>query len=160
MDGPLISAFNTTVNRLSEIDRDLVSLEAKRADLVRERLKLLDDLIQAKSVLAHLAPPSGNEAQTPSDPASIDIPRKRKRPIQESSTVGWARRVLRTAKRPMHVDELIKMIEQMAGRQVSKATLVSNLSRYVNQNDTFRRPQPNTYELIDVPNSGDMRLVG
>ena len=60
----------------------------------------------------------------------------------------------------MHVDELIKMIEQMAGRQVSKATLVSNLSRYVNQNDTFRRPQPNTYELIDVPNSGDMRLVG
>lgn len=159
MDGPLINAFNTTVNRLSEIDRELVSLEAKRAELLKERLKLVDDLMQAKSVLTHLAAPLANEAQAPNESSSIEIPRKRKRPIQESSTVGWARRVLRTAKRPMHVDELIKMIEQMTGRHISKATLVSNLSRYVNQNDTFRRPQPNTYELIET-SGGEMRLVG
>lgn len=30
-----------------------------------------------------------------------------------------------------------------------KATLVSNLSRYVNQNDTFTRPAPSTYGLAE-----------
>ncbi len=162
MDGPLISTFNTSLSRLGEIDKELATVDARRTELLQERLALLQDIAQARTVLAHLAAPYVAEAEREQgDQESRTRRTARKRPIRESSTVGWARRVLRTARRPMHIDEILKLIAQMTGRSVSKATLVSNLSRYVKAGDTFRRMAPNTYELIqNETNGGEMRLVG
>lgn len=46
----------------------------------------------------------------------------------------------------------------MSGRTLSKATLVSNLSRYVKAGDTFKRTAANTFALIDEEK--EIRLVG
>lgn len=83
-------------------------------------------------------------------PTAVAMPLAgRKRPIREGSTVGQARRVLRMVGGPLHVDELIKNIEHMTGLPVNKATLVSNLARYVKNNDTFTRVGANRFGLID-----------
>ena len=49
----------------------------------------------------------------------------------------------------MHVDSLLKRIEEMSGFTVRKTTLVSNLSRYVRAQDTFTRPEPSMYGLSE-----------
>lgn len=100
-------------------------------------------------------------AGTPPLPvADATHPPGRRRAIHETSTVGWARRVLRTAGYPMHIDEIVSMIAHMSGEAPSKATLVSNLCRYVKAGDTFRRTAANTFELIPDEEKPEIRLVG
>ena len=53
------------------------------------------------------------------------------------------------AGKPMHIDQLIERIDQESGLSFQRATVVSNLSRYVKHHDTFTRPAPNTYGLIE-----------
>ena len=160
MEGPLISAFNATLTRLSQIDQEIAAVDSRRIDLLNERVALLRDMEQAKLVLAHLGTPYIPEAENEQGKDAKALRAKRRRPIHESSSVGWARRVLRTARRPIHIDEILTLIAQMTGQTVSKATLVSNLSRYVKAGDTFRRTAANTFELIPNEEKGDMRLVG
>jgi IS30 family transposase len=74
---------------------------------------------------------------------------QRRRPIKDKSNVGWARSILRHHEKPMHIDSLLKAIEEMSGFTVRKTTLVSNLSRYVRAGDTFTRPEPSMYGLTD-----------
>jgi hypothetical protein len=49
----------------------------------------------------------------------------------------------------MPVDDLVKAVEELSGLNVRKSTLVSNLSRYVRAGDTFTRPEPGAYGLVD-----------
>ncbi|MGE4054188.1 MAG: hypothetical protein AB7F99_05260 [Vicinamibacterales bacterium] len=84
----------------------------------------------------------------------------RNRPIRETSSVGWAKRVLEMSGGPMHVDDIIRNIQHMTGLPVSKATLVSNLSRYVKAGDTFKRTAANTFTLLKYDVDGEIRLVG
>jgi hypothetical protein len=53
--------------------------------------------------------------------------------------------------KPMHVDVLRQQIQKESGADEApkKNTLVSNLSRYVRYGDTFNRPAPNTFGLIN-----------
>lgn len=73
----------------------------------------------------------------------------RTRPIKNGSSVDWAKKALQDAKSPLHIDSLIAVIVAMGGPEVKKATLASNLSRYVVHHDTFTRPQANTFGLIE-----------
>jgi hypothetical protein len=47
----------------------------------------------------------------------------------------------------MHIDALVDAVARLSGRPVRKATLVSNLSRYVKVGDTFTRHGEGTYGL-------------
>ena len=140
--GDLIQAFRRTLARINEIEKriadDQVELNALRSEV--------DELRRA---LRETAPATARD---------IDRVAGRKRPIRDSSTVGYAKRVLGMAGQ-MHVDEIIRNIEHMVGRPVSKATLVSNLSRYVKAGDTFKRVSANTFALIGN-NEKEIRLVG
>jgi hypothetical protein len=75
---------------------------------------------------------------------------RRARPIQEGSSVWWARQVLQEAGRPMGIDELVAKINTRAGEAIKKSTLVSNLSRYVIHHDTFSRPVRSQYGLLEA----------
>lgn len=74
---------------------------------------------------------------------------KRSRPIQEGSSVWWTREILKDSRTPLSVDEIITRIKDITGNDVRKTTLVSNLSRYVKHGDTFVRPEPSKYGLMD-----------
>lgn len=74
---------------------------------------------------------------------------KRAKPIQDGSSVWWTAKVLYFAQQPMHIDRILERIKGDSGLTFQKATVVSNLSRYVKYGDTFTRPAPNVFGLID-----------
>jgi hypothetical protein len=85
----------------------------------------------------------------------IVLRQPRSRPIREGSSVGWARRILRQLGEPVEAGALAKSITNLSGQQTNKATLVSNLSRYVKLGDTFTRPRPGYYGLIEFDEQQD-----
>jgi hypothetical protein len=82
-----------------------------------------------------------------------------KRPIRGGSSVDFAKRVLLEAGRPLPIDQLIKRIHVLSGSPVRKATLVSNLSRYVQARDTFVRSAESTYGLINAVSTNDQSAI-
>jgi hypothetical protein len=147
--GDLIQTFRRTLAKITEIQQRIAADQAELTALRGE----IDELRRALRLVA----------QVEADIAELQESRERKRPIRSASTVGHAYRVLRMVGGPMHVDEIIKNISHMAGKPVSKATLVSNLSRYVKAGDTFTRTGANTFGLIsyeDDDKKKEIRLVG
>jgi hypothetical protein len=71
----------------------------------------------------------------------------RRRPVKTGSSVDLAVQVLRAAGKPLHISDIIAQIHQTTGHEVLKTTLVSNLSRYVQDGETFTRPSESTYGL-------------
>lgn len=114
--------------------------QARRAELIRE-LDLIDaELAEIKAALDPKPKPKSRHGFTGG---------KRARPIQEGSSVDWARRALIQYSQPMKLNDLVDFITVLGGPTVRPATLVSNLSRYVKHGDTFSRPAPNTFGLIE-----------
>lgn len=63
------------------------------------------------------------------------------------SQVDMAFAVLRRAKSPLHVDELIMGIAQAYGVQPARDSLVSALTKKVVGGDRFEKTAPNTFAL-------------
>ena len=63
------------------------------------------------------------------------------------SNIDMAFSVLRRAKAPLHVDDLIVAIAQAHGVQPARDSLVSALSKKVVAGDRFEKPAPNTFAL-------------
>jgi hypothetical protein len=63
------------------------------------------------------------------------------------SQVDMAFAVLRRAKSPLHVDELIAGIAQAYGVQPARDSLVSALTKKVVAGDRFAKTAPNTFAL-------------
>ena len=72
--------------------------------------------------------------------------------------MGWARKVLGQYNQPLHIDKLTTLIQELSGLTVRKATLVSNLSRYVKAGDTFTREGEGIYGLIQFRQPGVQRV--
>lgn len=118
----LISAIKEKQQRILELRREIVALEA--------------ELREARSIL-------GERPKREMGRVAI-----RKRPIRPKSSVWWAQKVLVHAGLPLHIDELVKRVEEFSDLTVQKTTLVSNLSRYVRAHDTFTRPEEGVYGLV------------
>ncbi len=72
--------------------------------------------------------------------------RRRRRP---ESSVAWSEAVLvEEPRHELHIDEMLKRIEQKFHKRVKKTTLVGNLARKVKAGDTFERTAPNTFGLL------------
>ncbi len=69
-------------------------------------------------------------------------------PYKLESSVGRAVEVLREAKHPLRIDELIQAIRGH-GYEVNKGTLVGNLSRYVKEQKIFFKPERSRYGLVE-----------
>lgn len=145
--GELLHAFRRTLARIEEIERNMraeqVEISTLRGEIEELRGALRADPTTESAVLQAVEQPTRN------------------RPIRQKSSVGWAKRVLEMAGGPMYVDEIISNIEHMTGNRIVKATLVSNLSRYVKAGDTFKRTGANTFALLTYEEpEKEIRLVG
>jgi HB1, ASXL, restriction endonuclease HTH domain len=61
------------------------------------------------------------------------------------SQVDMAYDVLKKARTPLHVAELLKRIESSFGVRVDRESLVSSLTKKVARGDRFVRTEPNTF---------------
>jgi len=73
--------------------------------------------------------------------------------IQAGSSTDRARQALQKLGAATTVERILAEIVRDGGPEIEKATLVSNLSRYVNRGDTFTRVSPNVYGLIEFKNA-------
>ena len=71
--------------------------------------------------------------------------------LKTGTMIAQARDALLKAKRPLHVDELLKAIGRSAG---SKSSLTGSLAAYVRREEIFTRPAPNTYGLVEMETDG------
>ena len=127
------------------VDSDLIQA-------IREKRQRLDGLRQEVATLEAELKAIGAVAQGRPPQAKLPLRRTRRAKIgsiQPGSSTDWARRVLKEAGRPMSVELILHAIEQAGGPEFPKPTIVSNLSRYFNRQDTFCRPNPNVYGLIE-----------
>jgi hypothetical protein len=72
---------------------------------------------------------------------------KRGRPRKGLSQVDMAFDVLRKARTPLHVSELLARIEAAFGQRVDRESLVSSLTKKVARGDRFLRSDKNTFAL-------------
>jgi HB1, ASXL, restriction endonuclease HTH domain len=70
-------------------------------------------------------------------------PRPRKGPSQ----VDMAFDILRKARSPLHVNQIIERIQAQFGVAVDRESLVSSLTKKVARGDRFQRPEKNTFAL-------------
>jgi len=76
------------------------------------------------------------------EPAATE-PRRRK----GLSQVDMAFDILKKARAPLHVSEILGRIEAQFGVTVDRESLVSSLSKKVARGDRFLRPEKNTFAL-------------
>lgn len=64
------------------------------------------------------------------------------------SQVDMAYDILLTAKTPQHINEIIRRIAEIHGRQVDRESLVSSLVKKVQRGDRFIRTDKNVFGLL------------
>lgn len=69
------------------------------------------------------------------------------RPNKGRSQVDMAYDILKKARAPLHVSEMIDRIHTQFGVAVDRESLVSSLSKKVARQDRFLRPEKNTFSL-------------
>lgn len=69
------------------------------------------------------------------------------RPRKGRSQVDMAFDILKKARTPLHVSEIIDRIQTQFGVTVDRESLVSSLSKKVARQDRFLRPEKNTFSL-------------
>lgn len=69
------------------------------------------------------------------------------RPKKGRSQVDMAYDILKRARVPLHVSEIIDRIQTQFGVVVDRESLVSSLSKKVARQDRFLRPEKNTFSL-------------
>lgn len=69
------------------------------------------------------------------------------RPSKGRSQVEMAFDILKRARTPLHVSEIIDRIQTQFGVTVDRESLVSSLSKKVARQDRFLRPEKNTFSL-------------
>jgi hypothetical protein len=76
------------------------------------------------------------------EPASLE-PRHRK----SMSQVDMAFDILKKARSPLHVSQILERIQTHFGVAVDRESLVSSLTKKVARSDRFLRPEKNTFAL-------------
>lgn len=76
------------------------------------------------------------------DPAPAE-PRRRK----SLSQVDMAFDILKKARSPLHVSQILERIQAQFGVAVDRESLVSSLTKKVARKDRFLRPEKNTFSL-------------
>jgi hypothetical protein len=79
-------------------------------------------------------------------PEPDGLPRGRRK--KGRSQVDLAEDILKSARAPLHVTEIIARIEKTTGLHIDRESLVSALSKRVARKDRFRRTERNTFTLL------------
>lgn len=77
------------------------------------------------------------------NPSSATEPQRRK----GRSQVDMAFDILKKARSPLHISDILSRIESQFGVTVDRESLVSSLTKKVARSDRFLRPEKNTFSL-------------
>jgi hypothetical protein len=77
------------------------------------------------------------------EPAAPSLPAKK-----GLSQVDMAYDILKKARAPLHVSDILLRIQTQFGVAVDRESLVSSLTKKVARNDRFLRPEKNTFSLL------------
>jgi len=69
------------------------------------------------------------------------------RPHKGRSQVDMAFDILKKARTPLHVSDILERIHAHFGVTVDRESLVSSLTKKIARNDRFLRPEKNTFSL-------------
>src|SRR5712691_10849884 len=69
------------------------------------------------------------------------------RPRKGLSQVDMAFDILKKARAPLHISDLLERMQTQFGVRVDRESLVSSLSKKVARGDRFTRPEKNTFAL-------------
>ena len=69
----------------------------------------------------------------------------------KKSNMSIVEDILRSARGPLHIDEIIRQAHSRLGRQLSRESLVSALTKKVLDENTFCRVDRNTFDLLIRP---------
>ena len=75
-------------------------------------------------------------------PAPTEAPRRK-----GLSQVDMAFDVLKKARSPLHISQILERIQAQFGVEVDRESLVSSLTKKVTRQDRFVRPEKNTFSL-------------
>ena len=75
---------------------------------------------------------------------------ERRRP-KGLSQVNMAFDILKKARAPLHVSQILERIQTQFGVRVDRESLVSSLTKKVARSDRFLRPEKNTFSLRPEP---------
>ena len=81
----------------------------------------------------------------PADEPAVALRRGRRR----QSLVDLSIQILTEVKKPLHVNELARLLEQRFGRLADRDTLSSSLAKKARQGILLRQSAPATFTLID-----------
>lgn len=68
-------------------------------------------------------------------------------PQERTSNIEIVENVLNSARRPLHVSEIIRMAEKDYQVQLNRDSIVSAILKKINAGQTFMRTAPNTFAL-------------
>lgn len=123
---------------LASAEAELVSV-LKRAETLREWIAVTKKLC-------------AKNTKTASEAETVAVPRLRR--TKATGTIKHVVEVLQAAGRPLHVDEIVKMLAESNHASTAlnpKATIAVALSR---RPDQFRKTAPNTFGLASGPLEG------
>lgn len=103
--------------------------QARLTELEAEAGKLRRELLEVRQLVV------GGPSVTPAEPRKT------------GNSTEWAESVLRTAQKPLHVNDIISGIEREFQVSVRYATLVGNIARLVKRGKIFERVGPNIFGL-------------
>ena len=66
--------------------------------------------------------------------------------LRPGTTLAKARDAIKKAGKPLHVSEILKLVEKPADKK-NRVSLGGSLSGYVRRGEIFTRPAPNTFGL-------------
>lgn len=69
--------------------------------------------------------------------------------IRRGSSVDQAREAILSAGKPLHLEEILQAMGKDVTRE-SKASLNGSLAAYVRREETFTRPAPSTFGLVEL----------
>lgn len=129
---------------------DLLSIIREKKQLIAQTQAELDEAMRElqAATAAPVVPPKTSPARRRSRRMAAEIPIARRRRRRTDSSLAWSEAVLNEAGQDLHIDEMLKRIEQKFHQKVKKTTLVGNLARRVKAHDTFYRSAPNTFGLL------------
>jgi hypothetical protein len=76
------------------------------------------------------------------EPSTVQPPRR-----QGLSQVAMAFDILKKARSPLHISDILDRIQAQFGVAVDRESLVSSLTKKVARGDRFLRPEKNTFSL-------------
>ena len=69
--------------------------------------------------------------------------------LRKGSLVYKAREAIRSAGQPVHISELLRMLDLPVDKK-HRASLSGSISGYARRSEIFTRPEPNTFGLLEL----------